>query len=1031
MSRVVFLTLLFLAACGGDKGTDTSAVTDTDTDTDTDIETDTDTECDDSDGDGACDDTDPCPDDPLDDSDGDGSCDSIDLCTGDDNTGDTDSDGVCDDTDICPEDELDDSDNDGSCDSDDLCTGDDTTGDTDLDGVCDDTDLCPDDILDDSDGDGSCDSDDLCLGDDTTGDTDLDGVCDDTDLCPNDALDDSDADGSCDSDDLCTGDDTTGDTDLDGVCDDIDTCPVDALDDSDGDGSCDSDDLCTGDDATGDTDGDGACDDTDPCPDDVGDDSDGDGSCDGVDLCTGDDATGDTDGDGACDDTDPCPDDVLDDSDGDGSCDGVDLCAGNDASGDIDADGLCADVDICDDRWNPGQEDVCDVWFVDDDAAPGGDGTRWSTAFASPEAAVLAAAAGQEVWIAQGLYTPSQANGDFVAAFDVDFYGGFDGTEMLMADRAGLFHETVISGDHLGDDDGTLGAKADNSEHVFTANGTVTLDGLVIADGNQTGVFGGSGVFAGVAATLNVRNCIIRDHDDDRSGAGIDYRSAAGGVVEDTVFLRVVANQGGAAIEASVTDTLAIRNVAIIDAETGNLGAAAAIQTGSSGSVTLDNVSIYGADADPAIAHGGGALTVRNSAIYGHSSALYDVTGNAVVTSVCADEDLSGYSGTNLFLDGLSVEYGDPFTMWGTRLLLAQTGSGDAFTSACVDAGSNVQADLYFPEWSVQTTGRDEVVDATPVDAGAHYMPEATLCIGDDASGDTDGDGRCDDLDPCPADDPDDSDGDSVCDSDDVCDGFDDTLDADADGIPDDCDICEGDDASGDVDGDGLCLDLETSLGSDDTSLDSDGDMLDDADEYFNHGTEPGDPDSDNGGMKDGHEIAVGNDPNAIGDDFAARTVFVTSSTQDADLGGMGGADTLCDDLASAAGLYGDDWAAFLSDASGRDARDRIDPATYVGTNLDIVADSHTDLLDGGIDSAIRRDEAGTQVPNNYAAWTGSNSNGTYDGSFTDCGGWTSASGGQAAAVGNANSTGGSWAANGGQSCDSTSVRLYCFELVL
>ena len=1027
MSRLLLLALLFATACGDDAKT-----TPIDTGTfDTPNTANTTTDCaEDADNDGVCDDDDACPDDALDDSDGDGSCDSDDLCTGDDTSGDTDGDGSCDDVDPCPLDDPDDSDGDGVCDTGDVCEGDDASGDTDGDGVCDDTDTCPDDALDDSDGDGSCDSDDLCSGADASGDTDGDGICDDTDTCPDDPLDDSDGDGSCDSDDLCTGDDNSGDTDGDGACDDIDPCDNDPLDDSDGDGSCDSDDLCNGDDNSGDSDGDGVCDDIDPCPDDFLDDSDGDGVCDSVDACDGDDGSGDTDSDNVCDDIDPCPDDFLDDSDGDGSCDSVDLCTGDDNTGDADGDVICASDDNCDDRWNPNQEGVCDVWFVDGDAAPGGDGTRWTTAFNQVEDAVTAAAAGQQLWIAEGLYTPPQANGDFVAAFDLALYGGFDGTEMQLVNRAGLFHETVISGDFNGDDDGTLASKADNSEHVFTANGTVTLDGLVIADGNQTGVFGGAGVFAGAGATLNVRNCIVRDHDDDRSGAGIDYRGAAGGLIEDTVFLRVFANQGGGAIEAAVSDSLVIRNVTIIDSETGGLGASSAIQTGSTGAVTLDNVSIYGTDADPAISHGGGALTVRNSAIFGHGGAILDAMGNAILTNVCADEDLSGFDASNVFLDGSTPELSDPFVVWGTRLLLAQTAAGEAFTSACVDVGNDGDANSGFPGWSVQSTRSDGVADSTPVDPSAHFAADTSLCLGDDAFSDSDSDGLCDDLDPCPLDATGDSDGDGVCDSDDQCPGFDDTPDTDLDGVPDDCDLCEGDDLTGDADSDGICLDIEIAIGTDDTSLDSDGDMLSDADEYFSIGTDPSRRDTDGGGMNDGHEIAAGHDPIDGGDDIAARTAFVTSTVQDGDLGGPGGADALCQNLAAAAGLAGDDWAAFLS-TTAIDARDRIDGAMYVNTNLQVVADDYADLLDGALANTIRYDETQTSVPNNLATWTASLSDGTFDASGTDCNGWTGTDPGDSATVGNSNSVGSNWVDNGANSCDVASVRVYCFEKVL
>ena len=62
-------------------------------------------------------------------------------------------------------------------------------------------------------------------------------------------------------------------------------------------------------------------------------------------------------------------------------------------------------------------------------------------------------------------------------------------------------------------------------------------------------------------------------------------------------------------------------------------------------------------------------------------------------------------------------------------------------------------------------------------------------CDGDDASGDTDSDGICDDAD--------------------LCDGDDASGDTDGDGICDDIDACAGNNASGDDDGDGICNDLD------------------------------------------------------------------------------------------------------------------------------------------------------------------------------------------------------------------------------
>jgi hypothetical protein len=106
------------------------------------------------------------------------------------------------------------------------------------------------------------------------------------------------------------------------------------------------------------------------------------------------------------------------------------------------------------------------------------------------------------------------------------------------------------------------------------------------------------------------------------------------------------------------------------------------------------------------------------------------------------------------------------------------------------------------------------------------------LCFGYDPAGDSNGDGFCDDQDPCWFGGGD-SDGDGVCNDVDLCTGDDATGDADADCLCNDVDLCTGDDASGDTDADGVCDDRDMCLG-DDRSGDSDGDGLcDDRDFAF------------------------------------------------------------------------------------------------------------------------------------------------------------------------------------------------------
>ena len=145
----------------------------------------------------------------------------------------------------------------------------------------------------------------------------------------------------------------------------------------------------------------------------------------------------------------------------------------------------------------------------------------------------------------------------------------------------------------------------------------------------------------------------------------------------------------------------------------------------------------------------------------------------------------------------------------------------------------------------------DNEGDVCELDTDEDSIPDACdICEGNDAAGDTDGDGICDDIDNCVAlVNPDQAD----CDNDnqgDICE-----VDTDGDSVPDACDICEGNDAAGDTDGDGICDDIDNCVAlvnpdQADCDNDNEGDICED--------------DSDNDGIPNGCDICEGND--AAGD---------------------------------------------------------------------------------------------------------------------------------------------------------------------
>ena len=159
--------------------------------------------------------------------------------------------------------------------------------------------------------------------------------------------------------------------------------------------------------------------------------------------------------------------------------------------------------------------------------------------------------------------------------------------------------------------------------------------------------------------------------------------------------------------------------------------------------------------------------------------------------------------------------------------------------------------------------GTCDDIDICPMDAsddsdGDGSCDSVDLCTGNDTSGDTDTDGVCDDSDTCPNDPNDDSDGDGSCDSVDLCTGNDTTGDTDTDGVCDDSDTCPND-ANDDSDGDGSCDSVDLCTGND-TSGDTDTDgVCDDSDAFPDNPAET--TDSDNDGIGDNEETASGTDP--------------------------------------------------------------------------------------------------------------------------------------------------------------------------
>lgn len=95
--------------------------------------------------------------------------------------------------------------------------------------------------------------------------------------------------------------------------------------------------------------------------------------------------------------------------------------------------------------------------YVNDDAGGANTGATWEDAFTSLQDALAAAAAGDEIWVAEGICLPAALGGSRSSSFVLDknlkLYGGFAGTENSLEDREDpVDFPTILSGDLNGDD---------------------------------------------------------------------------------------------------------------------------------------------------------------------------------------------------------------------------------------------------------------------------------------------------------------------------------------------------------------------------------------------------------------------------------------------------------------------------------------------------------------------------------------------------------------------------------------------------
>jgi len=198
------------------------------------------------------------------------------------------------------------------------------------------------------------------------------------------------------------------------------------------------------------------------------------------------------------------------------------------------------------------------IVYVDASASGSDDGTSWTNAFANLQEALGVATAGDQVWVAAGVYkTTPTSNRSIAFALEsgVEIYGGFTGFESALAKRDPAANVTVLSGNI-----GALNVDTDNSYHVVIGAGagpTARLDGFTIrggrADGLGTNALGG-GIYINTAGPT-LANLVIADN---FATTGGGYYVAAGNAsLSDSVISNNHATDGGGLATGNASPTLA------------------------------------------------------------------------------------------------------------------------------------------------------------------------------------------------------------------------------------------------------------------------------------------------------------------------------------------------------------------------------------------------------------------------------------------------------------------------------------------
>ncbi|MBK7642823.1 MAG: right-handed parallel beta-helix repeat-containing protein [Planctomycetes bacterium] len=185
------------------------------------------------------------------------------------------------------------------------------------------------------------------------------------------------------------------------------------------------------------------------------------------------------------------------------------------------------------------------VRFVNPSATGLNDGTSWPNAYTSLDVALAAVQPGEQVWVRQAKYFPTNLATGFRIPANVGVYGAFLGTESDLHARQGSAKATIL--------EGVIGGQvAQHVVSIVSPQGSgvpgVVLDGFTIQHGNayQAPSDGGGGILC-QNTNLILAGCTISENNAEHGG-GLSFEGLGADGIDNALWIKQCLFEGNTAV---------------------------------------------------------------------------------------------------------------------------------------------------------------------------------------------------------------------------------------------------------------------------------------------------------------------------------------------------------------------------------------------------------------------------------------------------------------------------------------------------